>query len=62
MSPQLDSGAGVAEANANRIFPRSVKHTSLALKIQNKVAVAVVQKGANPGVASGKSELPWAIG
>lgn len=37
MAPQLDSGASMAEASVNRIFPRSLKHTSLVLKIETRL-------------------------
>lgn len=37
MAPQLDSGASMAEASINRIFPRSLKHTSLVLKIRTRL-------------------------
>lgn len=37
MAPQLDSGASMVEASVNRIFPRSLKHTSLVLKIRTRL-------------------------
>lgn len=70
MSPQLDSGARMAEGNANRVFQRSLKHTSLVLKIQNKAVVAVLQKSkpkschpVNQSLSGPYAELPpglWA--